>query len=105
MAHESILLNSLAQHQEAIGFWAGSLTTVAYAPQVVKTWKVGGQGLSWTTLMLFGAGVGLWLVYGIVRESEPIVLANALTGIQVLVILGLKMWHARKRSLKASTAD
>ena len=91
-------LTSLAPHQQAIGFWAGSLTTVAYAPQVVKTWKMGGQGLAWTTLALFGLGVALWFVYGLVQNSQPIIIANALTGMQVLLLIGLKIWHACKSS-------
>ena len=91
-------LNFLVPHQQAIGFWAGSLTTIAYAPQVVKTWKMGGHGLSWMTLALFGLGVALWFVYGIVQNSQPIIVANALTGIQVLLLIGLKTWQACKSS-------
>ena len=75
----------------AIGFWAAVLTTAAFTPQVVRTWRTGGQGLSWTMLTLFGTGVGLWFVYGWLEESGPIMLANGLTGAQVLVLLALKI--------------
>jgi MtN3 and saliva related transmembrane protein len=85
---------SLSSHTEAIGFWAGILTTVAFAPQVVRTWRVGGEALSWTMLALFGLGVGLWFVYGYLRMSGPLMLANGLTGLQVLIILGLKIRRA-----------
>jgi MtN3 and saliva related transmembrane protein len=87
-------LGWLRGYSEAIGFWAAALTTVAFAPQVVRTWRTGGRDLSWTMLALFGIGVGLWFVYGILQMSGPIMVANGLTGIQVLVILALKIWRA-----------
>lgn len=76
---------------ETIGFWAALLTTVAFAPQVIRSWRVGGNELSWLMLSLFGAGVGLWFVYGYLRSSGPLMVANALTGIQVVLILGIKV--------------
>jgi len=93
LAHSFDWLRSYA---EAVGFWAGVLTTVAFAPQVVRTWRSGGQGLSWTMLALFGSGVGLWFVYGLLQASRPIVLANGLTGAQVLVLLVLKIWKPNR---------
>ncbi len=77
---------------EAIGFWAGILTTSSFAPQLVRTWRTGGDGLSWGMVLLFGAGVGLWLIYGVLLGSQPIVFANGLTELQVVIIAGLKMW-------------
>ncbi len=84
----------LSSHTEAIGFWAGILTTVAFVPQVVRTWRVGGEQLSWLMLGLFGAGVGLWFIYGVLRQSWPLMFANGLTGVQVVFIIGLKLWRA-----------
>jgi MtN3 and saliva related transmembrane protein len=86
----------LTAHTETIGFWAAILTTVAFAPQVVRTWRVGGDQLSWAMLALFGAGVGLWFVYGYLRMSEPLMFANGLTMVQVLLIVGLKSWRATR---------
>ena len=88
-------LDWLQGSTEAIGFWAAVLTTIAFAPQVFRTWRTGGQGLSWSMLSLFGAGVGLWFVYGLLRGSGPIILANALTGLQVIFLLALKIWRPR----------
>ena len=95
-------LSWLQTYSEAIGFWAAVLTTVAFAPQVVETWKTAGEGLSWLMLALFGAGVGLWFLYGVLRMSGPLMLANGLTGLQVLFLIGLKLWFARR---KASQRD
>jgi MtN3 and saliva related transmembrane protein len=88
------LLHSLAANSfltEAIGTVAGILTTVAFAPQAIRTWRMGADGLSWTMLVLFGTGVGLWFVYGVLRNSNPIMLANGLTGLQVVFIFAIKV--------------
>jgi len=76
---------------ETIGFLAAFLTTASFAPQVVLTWRTGGRQLSWAMLVLFGAGVGLWFLYGAIERSGPIMLANALTGLQVLAIGWIKL--------------
>jgi MtN3 and saliva related transmembrane protein len=81
----------LGSNVEMIGFWAAVLTTAAFAPQVVRTWQTGGHQLSWAMLALFGAGVSLWFVYGVLRASGPIMLANGLTGLQVVMIVSIKL--------------
>jgi MtN3 and saliva related transmembrane protein len=55
-----------------------------------------GQELSWTMLILFGTGVGLWFVYGYLLASGPIMLANGATGILILAIVVIKAWPSRK---------
>ncbi len=40
---------------------------------------------------LFTFGVGLWLIYGLIIEKLPLILANALTFILALSILFLKL--------------
>jgi MtN3 and saliva related transmembrane protein len=87
----------LISHTETIGFWAAILTTVAFAPQLVRTWRVGGDELSWLMLTCFGTGVGLWFVYGYLRMSGPLMLANGLTGLQILVIIVVKVWRTTRR--------
>ena len=44
-------------------------------------------------LALFGTGVGLWFLYGLMRMSAPLIAANGLTGLQVLFLLALKARH------------
>lgn len=74
---------------------AAVLTTVAFAPQVVRTWRLGGHELSWSMLTMLGTGVMLWFVYGWLRASMPLILANGLTGIQVAAIAAVKFHHRR----------
>jgi len=75
-----------------IGYLAGALTTIAFVPQVVRAWKLKEtRDLSLAMLMLFAAGILLWTCYGIWTESLPIIAANAITFVLVLVLLGLKV--------------
>jgi MtN3 and saliva related transmembrane protein len=87
------LLGTSSAITEAIGAVAGILTTASFAPQAVRTWRMGAEGLSWTMLAMFGSGVGLWFVYGLLHHSIPIVVANGLTGLQVAFLFGVKIWR------------
>jgi MtN3 and saliva related transmembrane protein len=89
---------------ESIGSGAAILTTVAFFPQVLRTWRKGGEdGLSWAMLLLYLAGLGLWFAYGVLLTSMPLMLANGITGMLVLLILGLKAWRATQRARLRAT--
>jgi len=87
-------MGSLSVFTDTIGTVAAVLTTIAFAPQAIRTWRDGGEGLSWMMLALFGSGVGLWFVYGLLKNSGPLMLANGLTGLQVGFICGMKVRRA-----------
>lgn len=89
-------LEGLQLYTEGIGACAAILTTAAFTPQVIRTWRTGGAGLSWLMLIMLAAGAWTWFLYGLLRASVPIVAANGLTGLQILFLAGLKAWHARK---------
>ncbi len=77
-----------------IGAVAGTLTTIAFVPQVVKTWRSGSaEDISLFMFLLFSTGVGLWLAYGIAIGSAPVIAANAVTLMLALSILALKVRH------------
>jgi MtN3 and saliva related transmembrane protein len=74
-----------------LGFVAGVLTTFSFVPQVYKAWSSKRcDDLSWGMLLAFAAGVALWLIYGLLIWSAPVVVANAVTLALVLAILALK---------------
>lgn len=75
---------------ETVGLIAATLTTVSFFPQVIKTWRSGGEGLSYGMLLTFFVGSTLWLVYGLALGSSPVIFANALTALQVLAVVVLK---------------
>jgi MtN3 and saliva related transmembrane protein len=75
-----------------IGLLAGGLTTVAFLPQLLKTWKSkSAEDVSLVMLVTFCSGVGLWLIYGVMIGAWPIVLANLITLLLALAMLFLKL--------------
>jgi len=75
-----------------IGFLAAIGTTGAWLPQVRKTMVSGSaRDFSWAYLATFSTGVILWVVYGIGRKEMPIILANVLTLILVLIVVIVKL--------------
>ena len=83
---------------ELIGYSAGVLTTLAFVPQVVKSWRSKSvDDFSLLTLGGFTAGVFLWLVYGIAMRSVPVIAANGTTLVLAGILLGLKLRYPRRQ--------
>ena len=84
-----------------VGTLAGILTTVAFIPQVVKTWRSrSADDISLLMFLVFTVGVFCWLLYGIGLNSMPIIIANSVTLLLAGSILVLKlqyMWLKRRR--------
>jgi MtN3 and saliva related transmembrane protein len=77
-----------------IGYIAGALSTLSFVPQVTRAWKLKEtRDLSLAMLLLFAAGVLLWTFYGIWTGSMPIIAANVITFILVLVLLWMKIQY------------
>ena len=77
---------------ELIGYLAAMLTTAAFLPQVVQVWQSKStRDLALPTLLSFIAGVSMWLVYGLLLNSAPIIVANAVTLLLNLIILRFKL--------------
>lgn len=75
-----------------IGLIAGLLTTIAFVPQLTKTWKSkSAKDVSLVMLMTFTTGVLLWLIYGLLIHAAPIIAANAVTLLLAGAILALKI--------------
>ena len=75
-----------------LGLTAGLLTTMAYLPQLIKTWKSkSAQDLSWSMLITLCIGIILWLVYGAYVRDIPIIAANIFTFLFAGMILALKI--------------
>lgn len=86
----------------ALGIVAGTLTTLAYLPQVLKTWRSrSADGMSWSMLIILCAGIALWLVYGVYVHDMPLILANLLTLVFSSAILGVKIRYEAMPKLRA----
>ena len=76
----------------AVGFTAGALTTVAFLPQLQRTWRTrSADDVSLAMLLTFTTGVLLWFVYGLLVQSWPIVVTNVVTFLLTAAILILKL--------------
>lgn len=83
---------------DLIGYGAATLTTAAFVPQAVKSWCSRElSGISLGMYSLFTLGVGLWLVYGLLIRSWPVILANCITLVLAGLVLGLKFSHSRRK--------
>jgi len=77
---------------QVLGLAAGSLTTVAFLPQVIKTWRSGSaKDLSLGMFSFFCLGVLLWLVYGILVMDIPVIAANMVTLMLASTLLYFKL--------------
>ncbi len=79
---------------DAVGYAAGILTTLAFLPQAVHSWRTRNlAGVSLGMYSLFTMGVALWLAYGIILGAWPVIAANAVTLALAGVVLYLKLRH------------
>ncbi|PWN05547.1 SemiSWEET transporter [Rhodohalobacter mucosus] len=75
-----------------IGLAAGFCTTIAFLPQVIKTWRSrSAKDLSLGMYTIFCTGVALWLTYGLLISDLPIILTNLATLVLALSILFFKL--------------
>jgi len=79
-----------------VGSVAAVCTTGAFVPQVVRVWRLKSAGeISLTTFSVFAFGTLVWLVYGLLIGSVPVILANAVTLVLALTIVLLKLNYDR----------
>ena len=77
-----------------VGYLAGTLTTVSFVPQVVRSWRLREtKDISLFMILLFAVGDFLWMLYGISTGSAPIIVANFVTFGLVLFLLGMKLHY------------
>ena len=77
---------------ELIGFMAATLTTVSFVPQALHSFKTKDvSGISLGMYSIFTLGIALWLVYGLLIDKWPIVIANAITLALASSILVMKL--------------
>jgi MtN3 and saliva related transmembrane protein len=77
---------------DLIGTVAACLTTASFIPQAWHTFRTRDvSGISLGMYSLFTAGVALWLVYGLLLDAWPIIIANVITTSLALMILVMKL--------------
>lgn len=76
----------------ALGLAAAFCTTASFLPQALKTIKTKGtSGISLSMYSLFALGTVLCFFYGLFTGNSPIYIANGITLIFTIIILGFKI--------------
>ena len=79
---------------DLVGYVAAILTTVAFVPQALTSWRTRDlSGVSFPMYGIFTAGVAMWLAYGVMLGSWPIIVANTITLALSGTVLALKVMH------------
>jgi MtN3 and saliva related transmembrane protein len=87
------------QYTTLIGFAAAILTTIAFVPQVLHILRSGNvEGISIAMYSVLISGVSLWLVYGIILDELPIILANSITLVLTITVVILTIYKRSKKS-------
>lgn len=77
---------------ELTGYAAAASTTIAFLPQVIRTWRTrSAKDLSLGMALLMVTGTTLWLAYGLLTHSGPMIAANVLSLVLTAVLLYFKL--------------
>ena len=77
---------------DLVGYIAASLTTFSFLPQAIHTFRTRDvSGISLGMYSMFTTGVAMWLAYGVVLGSWPLIVANGITLALALCILVMKL--------------
>jgi MtN3 and saliva related transmembrane protein len=89
-----------------LGMVAGLLTTGSFVPQVVKAWREGDtNAISLRMYLVMTAAFALWLGYGLVIGSWPIIVFNVCNLVLSAVILWLKLREGKRTRLAAEVGE
>jgi MtN3 and saliva related transmembrane protein len=79
---------------DIIGFTAAVICSIAMIPQVVKIYRTKEtRDLSLGAFAAMGTGLFLWLVYGLLIHSVPVIFGNAIGLSLVLYVIIMKLIH------------
>ena len=88
----------LLKDKELYGYIAATITTIAFIPQAIKTWKSkSANDVSYIMLITFIIGLIFWIVYGIKTRTLPVLYANIITLIINLMIIILKISYDTRK--------
>ena len=82
--------------EETVGFVGGALTTISFAPQVWRLFKLrSAQEISLPFTLLIMAGVACWTAYGVILSLVPVILWNTATFLLVSSMFYAKLRYGR----------
>ena len=77
---------------ELFGYLAAALTTISFVPQVIQVWRSKHtKDISLGRYSIFTVGILVWLIYGLLLGSWPIIIANSITIVLAGSVLAMKL--------------
>ena len=77
---------------EAVGLFAGAMTTFSFLPQVAKILKTKEtKDLSLWMYVVLTTGIASWVFYGFLIGSLPVIIANVVTLVFSSAVLAMKL--------------
>ena len=91
---------------DVVGVGAAICSTSSFAPQLVKTWreKTGGE-VSLRMYVLTVGAFALWIAYGAMLGSWPLVAANAISLVLASAILVLQLRYRGRAPAQQSRPE
>ena len=84
-----------------IGMTGALFTTLAFLPQVIKTWRSKStEDLSIGLSLLFLIGTVFWLIYGVLIDELPVIISNTITMFLTGLLLIFKLIYNEKTDCK-----
>jgi MtN3 and saliva related transmembrane protein len=88
----------MSNSADLLGYIGATLTTVAFLPQVILAWRANDlSSISLPMYLIFVTGVFFWLLFGILTNIMPVIVANATTLIFAGSVLVLKIRDRYRR--------
>jgi MtN3 and saliva related transmembrane protein len=80
-----------------LGYIAGSISSITFLPQVIKTYKSkSAKDISLPMFLLVTLSVILWLAYGIIIKDLPIIFTNGCVLIMSALMILLKIKYGKQ---------
>jgi MtN3 and saliva related transmembrane protein len=91
---------------QTLGIVAAIFTSAANVPQALKIIRTKStKSISAATYGLLFTGLTLWLIYGILKNDLPIILANAVSSALAGIILVMKLMFRKKEDQSSEEMD
>lgn len=79
-------------HYDIVGYLAAFFSTISLLPQIIKLYRErSAKAISVIMYSLYSAGTILWLVYGILLKSAPLIITEVITLFFASTILIMKL--------------
>src|SRR5271165_3135196 len=87
-----------------VGFGAGTLCTLAYLPQALHSFRTKSvRDISLAMLLSLNVGLVLWVAYGFLIHSLPLILPNAITFFLAFPLLIMKLRYRHAADTRANS--